>query len=101
MTKEEIKFRRNLRKQVSDIIDNMNEICESGNTSTNSQYRSFDLSFADIEGDFIGEDASMNLIQSLLIKCKKRKNVTVVPWIEMSKDMKGIKLIGVKLELNF
>lgn len=99
MTKEEIKFRRNLRKQVSDIIDNINETCCSNNTTNVS--RTFDLPFSQIEGDFIGEDASMNLIQSLLTKCNKRKNIMVVPWLEMQEDMKGVKLIGLKFELNF
>lgn len=99
MTKEEIKFRRDLRKQVSDIINNINETCGSNNNNTDENGVEYSVPFSKIEGDFIGEKASMNLIQSLLNNCKRK--LTVTPWIELSEDKTGFKLIGVKLCLKF
>ena len=98
MTKEEILFRKNFRKEAGELVTYINERCSSPDHENNEK-QTIEFSTRNIQGKFIGQKQCENLLSSLLHGCKKKVNV--FPWLETNPNTNKPSLIGFKLKINF
>ena len=98
MTKEEILFRKNFRKEAGELVTYINERCSSPGHENNEK-QTIEFNTRKIQGKFIGQKQCENLLSSLLRGCKKKVNV--FPWLETNPTTNKPSLIGFKLKINF
>ena len=98
MTKEEILFRKNFRKEAGELVTYINERCSSPDHENNEK-QTIEFNTRNIQGKFIGQKQCENLLSSLLHGCKKKVNV--FSWLETNPNTNKPSLIGFKLKINF
>ena len=98
MTKEEILFRKNFRKEAGELVTYINERSTSPDPENNEK-QTIEFNTRNIQGKFIGQKQCESLLSSLLHGCKKKVNV--LPWLETNPTTNKPSLIGFKLKINF
>lgn len=98
LTKEEILFRKNFRKEAGGLVNHINECCCSPGRENNEK-QTIEFNIKNIQGKFIGQKQCESLLSSLLRGCKKKVNV--FPWLETNPNTNKPGLIGFKLKINF